>query len=374
MRIAQIAPLAVGVPPLKYGGTERVIHTLTEELVRRGHKVTLFASGNSHTSARLISVIKHSREVYKTLDPFGLNELTLLNLSVAYQHQQEFDIIHDHVAPMSAPFANASLTPVLLTQHGPFTQNAKKLYRSLPNIHIATISNAQNENIHETNIVGTIYHGLHMNDYPFSKKHKNYLLFVGRISMEKGVHIAIKVAIELQIPIILAAKLDEVERSYFEKFIKPHLANPLVTWVGEVSEEKRNKLMSRALCLLHPVTWPEPFGLSLIEAMGYGCPVVAYKNGSIPEIILHGKTGYVVGSIVEMVNAVKKISVINRETCREYALQKFSTQKMVDGYEALYHRLIAEKYMVKTKKNGHLVPQFSSLKYFTKTQNIITSN
>ena len=186
-----------------------------------------------------------------------------------------------------------------------------------------------------------------MEKYPFSSTHDGYLLYVGRISVEKGVHFAIETALYLNLPLIIAAKLDTKDLAYFNQYIKPHLSES-IRWIGEVSEEERNKLMSKAMCFLHPVTWKEPFGLTLIEAMACGCPVIAFKKGSIPEIIIHKKTGFVVLDIHEMIKAVKKINTIKREDCRKHALEKFNTKIMTDEYEKIYQKILNKK-----NKYGH---------------------
>ena len=192
------------------------------------------------------------------------------------------------------------------------------------------------------NYAGTVYNGLAMEDYPFSDKDEGYLLFVGRISMEKGVHFAIEVAQYLNLPLTIAAKLESIDMPYFQEYVGPRLSDQ-IKWVGEVEEEERNKLMSKALCFLHPITWREPFGLTMIEAMACGCPVVAFNKGSIPEIIKDGETGYVVNDVDEMIEAVKKIKSISRAKTRDYALKNFNSKIMAKGYERVYKEVIVHK-------------------------------
>lgn len=187
--------------------------------------------------------------------------------------------------------------------------------------------------------MGTVYNGLEMQDYSFSSAHDGYLLFVGRISMEKGVHHAIEVAQYLDKELIIAAKLDSVDMSYFQEYVGPRLSDQ-IRWVGEIDEEERNRLMSRAMAFLHPVTWPEPFGLTMIEAMACGCPVIAFNHGSIPEIVLNGQTGFVVDNTDQMVTAILNIEKIDRVFCRKYALDYFNAQRMADGYEKLYYEIL----------------------------------
>lgn len=343
MRIAQIAPIAERVPPKKYGGTERVIDALTEELVKRGHDVTLFASGDSKTSAKLISVVPQSLREAKVADPYGLNEWTLLNIGYAYKMQEKFDIIHDHTAPTSILSAGLAHTPTVLTMHRPFTENNKVMYQTLDNVNLVAISNAQAKMGKNLNIQGMVYNGLEMNHYPFVEKPDKYLLYIGRLDLEKGVHIAIEVAQRTNMPLIIAGKLDSVWKEFYMEFVEPALEDKRIQWVGEVNEQERNELMSHAYATLHPVTWPEPFGLTMIETMACGSPLVALRQGSIPEVVQHGKTGFVVDTADEMVEAVKKLDQIDRSYCREYALKTFNASKMADAYEAIYEKILAQK-------------------------------
>ena len=339
MRIAQIAPIVERVPPKKYGGTERMVHALIEELVQRGHDVTLFASGDSQTSAKLESVYPRGIREAKIKDLYGVNPWTLLNLGLAYEMQDEFDIIHDHLAPVSIPTANIATTPVVMTMHGAFNAQNKKLFQSMQGPHIVTISESQMYSLPSLNHAGTVYNGLPMEHYPFGAEMGEYLLFVGRISMEKGTHIAIDVAQQLDLPLVIAAKVDDHDIGYFKEYVEPRLSDR-IQWIGEVNEEERNKLMMNARCFLHPITWREPFGLVLIEALATGCPVVAFDKGSIPEIIDTGVTGYVVQDLDTMIEAVENIGAIDRAECRKRALNNFSAKRMADGYEAVYRKIL----------------------------------
>jgi len=339
MKIAQIAPIIERVPPKRYGGTERVVYALTEELVRRGHDVTLFASGDSVTSAQLVSVYPKALREAKLKDPYGLNVWTLLSIGDAYARQDEFDIIHDHNSHISLPVANIAHTPVVMTIHGPLIPEVRRIFRALKNPYLVSISNAQRDPAPDLHYAANVYNGLAMRQYPFSDKHDGYLLFVGRISLEKGVHLAIEAAQQLDLPLIIAAKLEPTDRPYFQEYVEPFLSDQ-IKWIGEVNEEERNKLMSRAMCFLHPVTWAEPFGLTLIEAMACGCPVVAIGRGSIPEIVRNKRTGFVVRDLEGMLDAIQNIGMIERKRCRRYALQHFSAEKMAAGYEAVYQKIL----------------------------------
>lgn len=342
MKIAQIAPIIERVPPKKYGGTERVVHALTEELVRRGHEVTLFASGDSITSATLRSVYPRNLREAKLKDIYGMNIWSLANIGTAYQMQDEFDIIHDHSGFLSVITANMAHIPVVMTVHGPFTPEVRQIFAKFRKPHVVTISKAQSYPAPDLHYAGTVYNGLDMSHYPFSDKHDGYLLFVGRLSEEKGVHFAIETAQQLDLPLIIAAKLDAVDKPYFHEYIEPRLSEQ-IRWIGEVDENTRNELMSKAMCFLHPVTWREPFGLTLIEAMACGCPVIAFDKGSIPEIIENGKTGFVVQDLETMLDAVMNVATLDRHYCREYALEHFSVKRMVDGYEEIYRTILGKK-------------------------------
>jgi glycosyltransferase involved in cell wall biosynthesis len=341
MKIAQLAPIAERVPPKKYGGTERVVWALTEELIKRGHEVTLFATGDSQTSAKLESVYPRALREAKFKDPYGSNNLTMLHMGLAYELQDEFDIIHDHLAPLSLPTANLATTPVVATMHGPFSNENRRLFEMLRGPNIVTVSQSQLYPLPNINHAGTVYNGLALKDYPFSDTDEGYLLYVGRISIEKGVHYALDVAQVLDKPLILAAKVEPFDRPYFKEYIEPRLSDR-IQWIGEVDEDTRNQLMSKALAFLHPVVFREPFGLTLIEAMACGCPVIAFNRGAIPEIIKTGETGFVVEDVEGMVDALSNIKTINRAACRSHALETFSAERMADGYEKVYKKILGE--------------------------------
>jgi glycosyltransferase involved in cell wall biosynthesis len=375
MRIAQIAPVTVKIPPSKYGGTERVIHALTEELVSRGHEVTLFASGDSTTSARLVSVTKRAvssilpkKENEKVFDIYAPTVLNVLNIGQAYRMQDEFDIIHDHTVqnfPMSVPLADAAHTPVVATLHGAFTESNCKLFESYSRPNYVSISYAQRKNGANIKYVGNVYNGLSMEAYPFKASHKGYLLYIGRISLEKGVHFAIQTAKALQMPLIIAGPPDSNYKSYIKKTIVPQLTDT-IRWIGEVNEKERNKLMSNAFAVLHPVIWPEPFGLTIIESMACGAPVIGFKKGSISELIKNGVSGYVVKNVEEMIGAVKRVSVINRAECRRYALQNFSASRMAQGYEEIYEKTLAqqtrrEQFVIRQVLQKSRVPHYKDI-------------
>jgi glycosyltransferase involved in cell wall biosynthesis len=339
MRIAQIAPVNQRVPPPRYGGTERIVSYITEGLVAKGHEVTLFAAAGSETKANLIPVVPHPLREAHILDstPF-----TVAEVAKAYKMADKFDIIHNHAWPDYLAFAaaNASKTPTLTTVHFPFLPETRRVFEEYKNLNYVSISNNQRKTSLKLNFCGTVYNSIPVEKFPFSRKHDDYLLHVGRISLQKGTHIAIDIALKLKKELIIAAKLDPWEVGYFNQYVAPRLSNGHVHWLGEVDEHERNKLMSKAACLLHPITWREPFGLVVVEAMATGCPVVAFRKGSSPEIVANGKTGFVVENEKQMVRAVKKIDSIDRRACREHVMEKFNTTKMVNAYEKLYNKII----------------------------------
>lgn len=299
----------------------------------------------------LRSVYPRALREAKLKDIYGSNIWSIANVGSAYALQDEFDIIHDHVGYLSVALANISRTPVVMTMHGPFTPETKQVFDMFRNPHLVTISKAQSFSAPTLNYAGMVHNGLDMEDYPFSAHHEGYLLFVGRICMEKGTHHAIEVAQQLNLPLVIAAKLEQIDRPYYREYVEPFLTED-IKWIGEVGEGERNQLMAKALCFLHPVTWREPFGLTLIEAMACGCPVVAFDKGSIPEIIENGKTGFVVQDIDDMIDAVKNINTIDRHHCRQHALEKFNARKMADGYEEIYRKILSEQESKKQEKYG----------------------
>ena len=359
MKIAMIAPVYESIPARKYGGTERVVYELTEGLVKRGIDVTLFASGDSLTSAKLCSIVPKAIVNLKNIDPYGLKEL---HMSFAYDHHKEFDLIHDHHYVVNMPLAAKINTPIVNTVHNGFHAGNYGLFSRVRNVNLVTISKSQIPTDVHLNIAGTVYNGEKMDHFPFSNKHQGYLLYVGRIHEEKGIHHAIEAAHQLDLPLILAGKVGEDCLEYFNARIKDKIDGKKVRWVGEVDTEQRNELMKNAICMLHPVTWPELFGLTLIEAMACGLPVIAFNKGSISEIIQHRKTGYIVNDVQEMVEAVNNIRKIDRAYCRKYALKTFSSEKMVDGYIEIYQKVLAEhkeKRDILFKNSYHIAQNYS---------------
>lgn len=341
MRIGIVAAPVERIPPKMYGGTERVISALAEELVHRGHDVTLFASADSKTSAHLVSVFPTSlREAFPSKDDISKRiQTTLLHLGNAYSMQDQFDIIHDHTSYFGLSYAQASRVPVVSTIHGCLVEDVIPLYEHFSKPYLVSISRAQRKPAPQLNFTANIYNGLPMKHYPFSKKNKGYLLAVGRLCPEKGIHNAIMLAKKLDLPLIIAAKLDEEYRDYFLLEIKPHL-NKKIQWVGEVTERQRNELMSGAMAFLHLLEWEEPFGLTIIESLACGTPVIAFDKGSMSEIIIDGVTGFLAKDLNDAAIYVQKLSEINRQFCRDYALSNFSSKKMAQEYELVYEAIL----------------------------------
>jgi glycosyltransferase involved in cell wall biosynthesis len=339
MRIAQVAPLYESVPPKYYGGTERVVSHLTEELVRQGHDVTLFASGDSETAARLVPVAHRSLR----LDKHCIDEMAhhIQLLEQVMEMQGEFDIIHWHLGYLHFPVARRLKTPHVSTQHGRLDlsdlMGLYTAFRELPNV---SISNDQRTPMPWMNWIETVYHGLPEHIYRFHESPGAYFAFLGRISPEKRVDRAIEVAKRLDVPLKIAAKVDKVDVEYFETSIHPLLDHPLIEYVGEIGEGEKSEFLGNAGALIFPIDWPEPFGLVMIEALACGTPVIAYRQGSVPEVITHGVDGFIVSTIEEAVEAAAS-TTIDRRKCRETFEHRFSVTRMASDYVATYERAIA---------------------------------
>lgn len=350
MRIAQIAPLWERVPPPAYGGIELVVSLLTDELVRRGHEVTLFASGDSITLANLESVHPRALRLDPSVKEFGIYEM--LQMSRVYEQASEFDIIHSHMGCAALPYVNLVKTPTVHTLHGIFTPDNEKMFTYAKKQPYVSISNTQREPRLGLNCVATVYNGIDVDSYEFYPQPDQppYLAFLGRISPEKGTHHAIEIAKQVGLPLKMAGKVDVVDVEYYESEIKPHIDGEQIQYLGEANHAQKNELMGRAIATLFPITWREPFGLVMIESMASGTPVIAMKLGSTSEVIADGKTGFLCNSIAECVSAVRRVEEINRDDCRKHVVNRFSVQKMTEGYEAVYQQILAEKFA----QNGRL--------------------
>jgi glycosyltransferase involved in cell wall biosynthesis len=342
MKIAQIAPLHESVPPKTYGGTERVVHYLTEELVKNGHDVTLFATGDSETSARLRSVVPSGlRTTTPARNPISSH---VLSFGALLENLTDFDVVHFHTEYYQFMINQLMCVPHLSTLHGRLdTPDYTAVFKQYPQMPVVSISHAQRAPITQASWVDTVYNGVPEENFDFKpKSSQDYLAFVGRISPLKNPTGAIKIAIEADIPIKIAAKVDTWEEDYFNSEFKPYLSHPLVEFVGEVNEKEKNELLGNALGLVFPIEWPEPFGLVMIEAMACGTPVIAFRNGAVPEVMKHHFTGYIVDSISEAADAVTRLSSISRQYCRDYFLRRFSAKSMTANYISLYERQIMQ--------------------------------
>ncbi len=340
MRIAQVAPLYERVPPLQYGGTERVVSHLAEELVRRGHQVTLFASGDSRSTAGLVSPIGTALR----LGPAGFDPLAahVIEIAQVLERQREFDVIHFHVDCLAFPFSRMASTPSIHTLHGRLDlPHLRPLFRQFAGVPLVSISESQRAPVADLglNWVGTVYHGIPLRRYTPGRGRGDYLAFLGRISPEKRPDLAIALAKRLDLRLRIAAKVDPADRVYYEREIEPLLSHPLIEYVGEIGEDAKPEFLGDALALVFPIDWPEPFGLAMIEAMACGTPVIARGCGSVPEIIANGRTGWIADSLEDMVEATRRVDQIDRTECRREAELRFSVERMVDGYEAIYEKL-----------------------------------
>ncbi|HEX5034933.1 MAG TPA: glycosyltransferase family 4 protein [bacterium] len=341
MRIAQVAPLYESVPPKLYGGTERVVSYLTEELVRQGHPVTLFASGDSRTRAKLAAPCPHSLR----LSPEGVDPLAYHTLMVerVYRQSQDFDVIHAHIDFLHYPLARRSRIPVLTTLHGRLDlPYLVPIYREFSDLPMVSISGAQRAPLPWVHWVGTVHHSLPRTLHAMGKGNGNYLAFLGRISPEKRVDLAIEIAKRAGMKLKIAAKVDPADQEYFRREIEPSLDHPLVEYLGEIGESEKGIFLGEARALLFPIDWPEPFGLVMIEAMACGTPVIARPRGSVPEILEQGRTGFLCESVEAAVQALDSVESLDRAAIRQTFENRFSAERMAGDYLSLYRRLIEE--------------------------------
>lgn len=344
MRIAQIAPLSEAVPPKFYGGTERVVAALVDELVDRGHEVTLFASGDSETSANLVPVIpealRRSPGVVDSLAP----HLAMLELVEA--HADAFDLIHSHVDYLIYPFTRHWRAPTVSTLHGRLDiPELPLLHSHYPEVNLISISDSQRLPLapHMLNWIATVYNGVVLDHFSFQPEPGDYLVFLGRISKEKRPDLAVEVARRCGIPLKIAAKIDPADDQWYRHEFEALLADPNIEFLGEVGEAGKDQLLRGAMGLLFPSLWPEPFGMVMVEAMACGVPVIGLRYGAVPEVIIDGKTGFICDSVDEMVDGVKRLGEIDRATCRSHVEANFSARAMADGYEAAYNRILSRQ-------------------------------
>ncbi|MBZ5602125.1 MAG: glycosyltransferase family 4 protein [Acidobacteriia bacterium] len=338
MKIAQVAPLYESVPPAKYGGTERIVSYLTEELVREGHDVTLFASGDSKTSAHLVPQCRRAlRTDERCLDPLAPH---VTMIEQVWRRAHEFDILHFHVDYLHYSVCRRLETPHLTTLHGRLDlPELPPLYRTFSDVPVNSISQAQRKPLPFANWVGTVAHGLPEALYAFDEAPGNYLTFVGRVSPEKGLDRAIEIARRADMPLKIAAKVDQKDRDYFEAVLRPAMNHPSIEFLEEIGDGEKQELIGKARAVLFPINWPEPFGIVMIEALACGTPVIAFRCGSVPEVIEEGVTGFVVSDVGQAVKSVERLASLSRKQCRAAFEQKFSAGRMAAAYTALYEKL-----------------------------------
>jgi glycosyltransferase involved in cell wall biosynthesis len=349
LRIAQLAPPVERVPPLTYGGTERVVSSLSEELTRRGHDVTLFASGDSSTASHLVPIVQ--RALWRD-DTDGMDFLPYwaIALGKLASRIEEFDIVHNHLDYLAYPLSRLARCPVVTTLHGRLDlPGLPALYEEFSDVPLVSISDAQRRPLRRANWIATVYHGIDLGQFTFQPLRGNYLAYLGRISPDKGLDTAIRVARQGGWTLKLAARPPLPYRSdpnvcadwvYFEEVIRPLLDDPHVELVGEVAGVQRDRFLGGAAALLFPVCWPEPFGLVMPEALACGTPVLALNAGSVPEIIEDGVTGFVCSDADDLVEAVARLGELDRAACRRAAEARFSATAMVSAYERVYWRLV----------------------------------
>src|SRR5713226_6997479 len=349
MRIAQVAPPFETVPPLRYGGTERVVSTLTEGLVSRGHEVTLFAAGGSQTSARLVPTVERALW-YQQPRPKDFNPYWAITLGEVWRRIDEFDIVHSHLDYFGYPMARSGVRPVVTTLHGRLDlPDLQPLYRAFDDVPLVSISESQRRPLPNANWAATIYHGIELGELTFKPKMGGYLAFLGRISPEKGLDTAIRVARRAGVPLLIAARMPlphthdpnvRADWEYWEDEVQPLLEGKQVELLGQLGGKDKDEFLHNAAALLFPIRWPEPFGLVMVESLACGTPVLAFGEGSVPELIEDGVTGFIRKTEDELVEAVGHITELDRARCRAEAERRFSPSAMVDAYERVYAQLV----------------------------------
>ncbi len=339
MRIAQLAPLAESVPPKLYGGTERVIAWLVDELVERGHDVTLFASGDSRTKGKLRPVWPRSLRLGRRgVDP---NAACALLIEAIAERACDFDVIHSHVDWLPLPVLSRTGVPFLTTMHGRLDlPGLTDVIGAFPQAPFVSISDNQRRPLPGANWIATIPHGLPKDQFRPSFESGSYLAFLGRLTAEKGPEDAIRIARAVGMPLRIAAKIPRAETAYFKKKLEPEIGGEEIKLVGEVDEARKQPFLAGAAALLFPIDWPEPFGLVMIEAMACGTPVIAYRSGSVPEVIEHGVTGFIVDGEEDAVRSVREVPRLNRRVIRARFEERFTAARMAREHEARYRELV----------------------------------
>ncbi|QGZ55152.1 glycosyltransferase family 4 protein [Paraburkholderia acidiphila] len=344
MRIAQIAPLHEAVPPKLYGGTERVVSYLTEALVEQGHDVTLFASGDSITSAKLEAFWPQALRLDPTIRDVMAPHMLLLE--EVRRRADEFDVLHFHIDYYPFSLFARQPVPFVTTMHGRLDlPELQPVFNAFNDVPVVSISDNQRIPLQQANWQQTVYHGLPEDVLtPIPNVEPGYLAFLGRVSPEKGLDRAIRIAGQAGMKLKVAAKIDKADRAYYEEVIKPLMALPHVEYIGEIGEHEKREFLGNAHALVFPIDWPEPFGLVMIEAMACGTPVIAFKRGSVPEVIENGVSGFVVEDEISAVAAVKRLPTLSREKVRAAFESRFSSKVMARNYVAVYEELLRQKH------------------------------
>ena len=341
LRIAQVAPLVETVPPESYGGTERIVSYLTEELVGLGHDITLFASGGSATKAKLVPVSEQSlRSDPSVKDPLTR---TIVELEEVLKRTRDFDLIHFHDGYVHFPLSRRLQIPSVTTMHGRMDlPDLVPIFQEFSEVPLISISNQQRSPLPFANWVATVLHGIPEDLFSFQPDPGDYAAFVGRICPEKRPDRAIEMAKDVGMPLKIAAKVDKADQQYFESEIKPLLNSSLIEFIGEVNDVEKNELLRSARAFLFPIDWPEPFGLVMIESLACGTPVIAFECGSVPEVLEHGKTGFIVRTMDEAKQALRKVETVSRLVCRQEFERRFTSARMAENYLLAYERLLKE--------------------------------
>jgi len=334
MKVAILAPISWRVPPRHYGPWERVVSLLTEGLVERGLDVTLFATADSITKAKLVGICPRPYSEDPSLD---VKVWECLHISEVFERAEEFDLIHNHFDFLPLSYSKLVKTPVVTTIHGFSSERILPVYKKYNgHVHYVSISNADRNP--DLNYVATVYHGIPLQEFTFRERKDGYLLFFGRIHNEKGTFEAIEIAKRAGCRLIIAGIIQD--QKYFNEKVAPYIDGDQIKYIGSVGPDERDEVLGKARALLHIINFNEPFGLSLIEAMACGTPVIARPRGSIPEIIKNGETGFIIESIDEAVQALKKIDTLDKRKLRQHVQENFSVEKMVDGYINVYKEVM----------------------------------
>lgn len=344
MKIAIAAPFEEKVPPTQYGGTELVVSNLAENLVKMGHEVTLLATGDSETAAHLVPIFKRPlRKIpdFKDIKLRDTYKYVGVGKAVCYLTKNNFDIVHNHIGWRVLPFEGMLSCPIVTTLHGPLDiEYQQRVYGEYRNSRYISISYNQRQPMRDLNFVANVYNGIDTDKFQFSGGTQDYYAFLGRMSPEKGPVQAIEIAKKAGVKLVMAAKIDAVDEEFFKREVEPLIDEDQIKFIGEVDHEGKLKLLSKARALIAPIQWEEPFGLYFIEAMACGTPVISMRRGSVPEIVVDKKTGFICDSIDEAVSRVPMIPTINRKDCFEHVIENFSAIRMAEGYLKAYEKVL----------------------------------